>query len=135
MATAPHTHGNPGGHVQAPVGGLGEALLDESVLAGVVRQHGDPPVRRGGVDRLVERSGELVELAVDLDAEGLERALGRMATGSSGGCRDRRRHDRRELGGRRDRSGGDDRPGDAAGEPLVAVLADDPGEGRPRRSR
>ena len=122
VCTAPHTHGRSGGQSQ-DAGGRAEALLDDAVLAGVVREHGDPAHRPGGFDGRVEGDGQGVELAVDLDADGLERALGRVAAGAPGGGGDRRGHDRRQLDRRLDRAGGDDRPGDAGGEALVAEVA------------
>ena len=96
VCTAPHTHGRPGGHV-AGAGGPTEAILDDAVLAGVVRQHRDPATRNRGLDGGVDRRRQHVQLAVDLDPDGLERALGRVPAGAAGGRRDGRRDDGRQL--------------------------------------
>ena len=101
-----------------------ELLLDDPVLARVVRQHRDPPTRHDGLDRRVDRRRQRVELAVDLDADRLERPLGGMTARTSGGRRNRAGDDRGQFGGRLDRSGVDDRPRDPRREALVAVLAD-----------
>jgi hypothetical protein len=90
----------------------------------VIRQDGEPATGNERADRLVERDRQRLELAVDLDPDRLEGALGGMASGPPRRSRDRRRHDRRQLSCRLHRPGSDDRPGDAVGEALVAVLAD-----------
>ena len=74
------------------------------------------------------------QLAVDLDAQRLEGALGRVAAGPAGGGRDRRAHQLGEPGGageRLPRPLPHDGVGDPAGEPLLAVLPQHPGQ--PRR--
>ena len=106
-------HAGQVGRAVARARRLAEALLDDAVLAGVVREHGDAPAGRGRLDRRVERRRQGVELAVDLDADRLERARRRVAAGAPGRRGDGRRHDRRQLDRRLDRAGGDDRPGDA----------------------
>ena len=68
-------------------GGVAEPVLHDAVLARVVREHGAAAAGRD-LDRLVDRRTEDLELAVDLDADRLERALGRMATAAAGGRRD-----------------------------------------------
>ena len=67
---------------------LAEALLDDAVLARVVGEHGDAPAGREASMACVEGVGQHVELAVDLDADRLERALGRVAAGAAGRRRD-----------------------------------------------
>ncbi|MEJ7721229.1 MAG: hypothetical protein WKF58_12660 [Ilumatobacteraceae bacterium] len=106
----------------AGAGRLAEALLHDAVLAGVVREHRHPPAGRGGRDGLVDGDGERGELVVDLDADRLEAALGRMSSVAT--CRggDRGRDDAGELGGGGDRPGSDDGRCDPPGEALVAVL-------------
>ena len=86
--------------------GLGaELLLDDPVLTGVVREHRDPAARHDGLDRRVDRRRQHIELAVDLDTDRLERALGWMTTGAPGRCGDRAGHDRGQLASS-SRSGG-----------------------------
>ena len=91
-------------------------------------EHGDAAAGAVRLDRLVEGGGQGVELAVDLDADRLERALGRVAAGAPGRRRDGRDDHLGQLGRRLDRAGGDDRRGDAPGEALVAVAEQDAGQ-------
>jgi len=105
-----------------------EPLLDNAVLAGVIREHGDAPLRDGCIDHLVDGVGQHVEFGVHLDPDGLERALGRMATGPSSRRRDRGGDHGGELGCGLDGPRRHDRLGDAAREALVAVSADEAGE-------
>ena len=79
--------------------------------------------------RLVEPVGEVRQLAVDLHADRLERAARRVRAPPARGGGDRVADDvsassRVECSG----PGRDDRVGDAAREPLLAVLRDDRGE-------
>ena len=72
-----------------------------------------------------------VELAVDLDAQRLEGALGRVAAGPAGRGGDRLTHQFGQLGGRPQRGHpalAIDGLGDAQREALLAVLAQDPGQ-------
>src|SRR5581483_1540562 len=69
-------------HATTGFGGA-EAVLHDAVLAGVVRQHRAAPAGHEYVDRLVKRRAEHIELAVDLDTQGLERALGRVAAATA----------------------------------------------------
>ena len=71
------------------------------------------------------RAQQAVQLAVDLDADGLEGPFGGVTTGATSRCGDRVSHDVRELLGVLERSGVDDRPGDPAGELVLAVGPDD----------
>ena len=64
---------------------------------------------------------ELVELAVDVDADRLEAAR-RRVLGRTDAVAERLAHDLRELAGGRERARSDDRAGDAAALPLLAVL-------------
>ena len=78
--------GSPGGVLLlAP---LGEELLDQSVLQRVVGQDDDPAADGQGVDRRGQRRGPGRQLAVDLDPQRLERALGRMPAGAGRGAGD-----------------------------------------------
>ena len=77
-------HARQVGRALAGAGGDGEPLLDDAVLTGVVREHGDAAARARRLDGLVERVGQHVELAVDLDPNRLERPLRRMSAGAAG---------------------------------------------------
>ena len=114
VCTASHTHGSSGGHDAAAGRRLAHALLDDAVLARVVRQHRDPTADLGALDRSVERAGQHVELLVQLDAHRLERALGRMPARAPRGCRDRTDDDLGQTSGGLDRAGRDDGAGDAS---------------------
>ena len=94
------------------------------------------PCGREQRDRVVERAGQLIELAVDLDAQRLERALRGMTTSAARRRRDRVAHDVRELrwSSRWD-ARAHDRGGDPLGVALVAVVAQDVGRARPRPRR
>ena len=125
MCTASHTHGRPGGQVQPPVTAT-EPVLHDAVLARVVREHRDPATGRRQVDGTVDGGGQDLQLAVHLDADGLERALGRMAAATTGRRRNGLPDDAGQLGRRLDRARRDDGGGDADGEALVAVLLEHP---------
>ena len=88
----------------------------------MVRQHRSPATGPETRDRLVERAGQLPELVVHLDADGLEGPLGRVPTPSPGRSRDGVAHQGGQGGGVRDRPGGHDGPGDPGGVPFVGVL-------------
>ena len=77
--------------------------------------------------------GQDVELLVHRDADGLERALGGVAAGAAGRRGDGVADELGQLGGGGHRAGGDDGPGDAAGEALVAEGAQEARRGRARR--
>ena len=107
---------------------VAQLLLHQPVLERVVRhdrQTATGSERRHGA---VEGVRELVQLAVHLDADRLEGALGGVAAAAAGRCGDRVAHDLRELLGVGDRPRRHDRPGDACGVPLLPVGADDAGE-------
>jgi hypothetical protein len=101
----------------------------------VVGEHDQPPAGGEQVDGLRQGGLEGVQLAVDLDAQGLEGPAGRVGTGPPGGCGHSRLDQLDELAG-----GGDggtaaclvEGAGDAAREAFLAVLAQDAGELGPR---
>src|SRR3954447_24132961 len=73
------TDARQAGWAGAPSGRcLAQAILHDPVLARVVREDGDPTIGSKCVDRRVDRLRQDLEFAVDLDADGLERALGRV---------------------------------------------------------
>ena len=72
---------------------------------------------------------QLVQLLVDGDPDGLEYPAGRMPPGASGGGGDGLPDHVGELTGGGDRAGGDDGPGDAPGEPALAVVGEQFDEG------
>ncbi len=74
-------HGRPGA--------CGERLLDQPVLERVVAHHHDPAADADRVDRRRDRPAQHPELVVDLDPQRLERALGRVPSGTTGRGRDR----------------------------------------------
>src|SRR5688500_922055 len=63
--------------------GIREDTLHDAVLAGVIGEHRATARWLQQIDRIVERTGQHVELTIDLDADRLERALGRMATAAA----------------------------------------------------
>jgi hypothetical protein len=77
------------------------------------------------VHRLVEPVGEALELAVHLDAQGLERAPGRVGPPAAGRRGDRRGDRLDQLAGGGDGPGRHDAARDLAGEALLAVGGDD----------
>src|SRR5665648_1302947 len=72
-------HREPAGG--ARVGAPCQGVLDQPVLEGVVREHQDAATDRQTLDGRRKRPLERAELVVDLDPDGLERALGRVAAG------------------------------------------------------
>ena len=135
VGTAPHTHGRPGGQVQPPV------AASRNAPSRCGPRPSGRRARRSGRRARARRwpassgAGQDVELVVDLDAQRLERALGRVAAacgGPAAGMASRTISASSPVV--RDRAGGDDGPGDAAGEALVAVAARAPRRARPRRS-
>jgi len=90
----------------------------------VVGEYGTAAARDQNLDGLVERRTEHIELAVHFDAQGLERALGRVTAAPAGRGGNGVADDIDQLGGGRQRAGGDDGVGDAAGEALVAVVVE-----------
>ena len=113
-------------------GQRGEGLLDDAVLQRLVGQHDDPAADAQRVERGRNGGAQRVQLAVDLDAQRLEGALGRVAAVAAGRGRDRRRAPARPAA--RSRSSGAwraravDGLGDPQGEALLAVLAQHPGQ-------
>src|SRR5665647_1643104 len=89
-------HREPAGG--ARLGAPGQGVLDQPVLEGVVREHQDAATDRQALDGRRKRPLERAELVVDLDPDGLERALGRVAAGGPGGRRDGRPDHRRQPG-------------------------------------
>ena len=69
--------GKPGGRARGRP--RGERAFRRAVLEGVVRQDRDPAADGEDVDRLVDGAAPDLELVVDLDAQGLEGPLGRVA--------------------------------------------------------
>ena len=108
-----------------------EHILDDAVLKRVVADHADAPAGVRPADGSFQAAFQNVELAVHLDAQGLERALGRVSAGAARACRDGRLDDVDQLRARFKRgllAGADDEVRDAAGPPLIGVGADDPSE-------
>src|SRR5690606_4424143 len=63
-------HARQVGRTGAPAGlRVAEAVLHDAVLARVVRQHGAAAARGEQPDGVVERTGQLIELAVHRDAQ------------------------------------------------------------------
>ena len=86
--TASHTHGRPGGQVQPPVTAWrNRSFTMRSSPEWYASTATRPP---GAVASMAASmaSGRICELAVDLDADGLEGALGRMAAAAAGRRRD-----------------------------------------------
>ena len=97
----------------------------------VVRQHDDASAHGEGVDRRGQRTPQDLELGIDLDPQGLEGPLGRIAAGAAGRCRDAGADQLHQACARLE--GGlapfpDHRVGDATCKPLFAVLAQNAGE-------
>src|SRR5690242_8567738 len=69
--------------------GLPEPLLDQAVLERVEADDRDPPARVDQLEGQLQALSELPELVVDLDPQGLERPLRRVALAEAGGRRDR----------------------------------------------
>ena len=109
-------------------GPLGELLLHDPVFERVVREHEHPPAGGEEVHGVLEAVAQVRQLAVDLHADRLEGAAGRVATGAPGRRRDRRLDRVDELAGGRQRPAAQDLAGDAPGEPLLAVALDDANE-------
>ena len=94
----------------------------------MIREHGAAALGFEQIDRVIECTGQHVEFAVDLDANRLERALGRMPTAASRGRGYRVAHDLAQFDGGRDRPSRHDRARDPRCEPFVAVTAQHLGE-------
>ena len=123
------TTGRSGGTVE--VVPRGEGLLDEPVLERVVAHHHDAAADADGVDGGGDGPAQHAELVVDLDAQRLEGALGRVSARTPRRRRDRLAEQLDQPGRAGERLGlplPDDRPGDLAGELLLAVAAQDPGQ-------
>ena len=123
-ATAPQTQGRPGGQTHPPEAAVGEDLLRQAVLAGVVADHGAHAPDREVRQARRERRVELAQLVVDLDPQRLEHPARRVALAAG-----RRRHGRRHHVGQLprggQRTGRHDRPGDAPGQPPLSVLTEE----------
>ncbi|SVC59006.1 uncharacterized protein METZ01_LOCUS311860, partial [marine metagenome] len=87
----------------------------------VVGEYHSPTTGNQAFDGDIEGVGQLGQFTVDLDAQGLERALGRMAATASGRCRDRFTDKVRQLECVGDGAGCDQHRCDPAGVPLVTV--------------
>src|SRR5262249_29687690 len=105
-----------------------KAVFDDAVLTRVIREHDAATTRNEQLDGVVEGVAEDVELTVDLDADRLERATGRVAAVPAGSRGDRVAHDVGQLGGGRQGPGGHDCPSDASGEALLAVFPQYPAQ-------
>jgi hypothetical protein len=103
---------------------LGERLLHEAVLEGVVREHCDATTGFERVERLIESCLELSQLVINFNPESLKGSPGRMAASSPRRSRDRLFHDLGQLLGVCDGACGDDGPGDPRCEPLFPEPAD-----------
>src|SRR4029079_1660914 len=99
------------GRADAATGPLGEEALDATVLERVEGERADAATDLRDAPAERERLVELLQLAVDRDADCLEGALGRVAAGKAGGRGDRGGDRLVELEGRR--------------ELLAAAAADD----------
>ena len=111
--------------------GKAEDLLDQPVLQRVVGQYGDPTVKRERRDGTRQYGFERFELGVDLDPEGLKRALRGMATGLAGSRGDRviQQLDQSTRGDEGLALAlGDYSPSNPVGVPFLAVRAQDSGQ-------
>jgi hypothetical protein len=109
----------------------GEGLLHDAVLEGVEADHDQPATDGERLDGGGQRAGQHTELVVDLDAQGLERPLGGVAPGAPGGGRDGVADQLGQPGGAGERLPGPlplDGGGDPAGEALLAVDPEHPGQ-------
>ena len=128
MGCTPLGRRQVGGPGPAAGGGVAEPGLHDAVLAGVVREHRAAPTGLQGGEPGVDGGRQHVELGVHRDADRLEGALGRVTAGAAGRRGDGVAHDLGQLGGGGDGTGGDDRPGDAAGVALVAEGSEQAGQ-------
>ena len=116
---------------RAPFGMLREDVLDDAVLQRVVADDHQAPARGEPPHRRLKARSQNVQLRVHLDAQRLERPLGRMASRPAGGRGDGRLDDFHQVLARLDGALlalPADELRDAAGPTLVRVLADDPSE-------
>ena len=74
-----------------------EHILDDAVLKRVVADHADAPAGVRPADGSFQAAFQNVELAVDFDAQGLERALGRVSASAARACWDSRLDDVDQL--------------------------------------
>jgi hypothetical protein len=100
----------------------------------VVRDRDDAAPGLERVYRIGQRLLEGAQLAVDFDADGLERPARRMGAGPARRRGDRVLDDHGERGRPGYRPGGDDRRGDARRESFLPERPDDAGEGALRIS-
>ena len=97
----------------------------------MVGLHHDPASDRDGADRSRHGPPQHGQLVVDLHPQGLERPLGGVPAGATSGSRDLGVEQLDECcrgGEGLGLTAPDDRAGDLAGELLLAVVAQDPGE-------
>ena len=124
VLTAPHTHGSSGGHSHPPVSACRmRSLAIRSSPEWYDSTASRPPGTSASI-ALSSASGSASSSPLTSIRIAWNVRLAGWPPVRRAGGRDRRRHDRRQLRCRLDRPGGDDRPGDAVGEALVAVLAD-----------
>ena len=124
------------GRTVAVAGGHpGEGGLDQPVLTRMVGDDDAAPARLQQVQRLFESLGQLAELLVDGDADGLEDPAGRVAPCAAGGGRNggstTSAADPSSVKGRAATIG----PGDPPGEPALAVARRRAPRARLRRTR
>jgi len=111
-------------------GSVAEDVLDDAVLTRVVAQHCAAALRGEQIQGLRKGVFEHGKFVIDLDADRLEGLAGRMAGLATSRSRNGLAHDVGEFTGRGDRTGGDDRPGNASGVVLVAVALENPPRAR-----
>ena len=94
----------------------------------MVGDDGAPAAGHEHVDRLIDGIGQEPQLAVHLDADGLERPLGGVSTAPAGRCGDGGADHLDQLPGPVERASGDDGARQAAGEALATVLVQHAGQ-------
>jgi hypothetical protein len=107
--------------------GIAQEALDDAVLEAVEADDGKPPPLAQQRFRGRQRSLQLVELGVHVDADSLEAAGGGIL-GSAGPVAEGLAHDASQVAGRLERAGGDNRAGDPAALALLAVGVEDVGD-------
>ena len=126
LGRAPAAADGQVGRADAAARAVGEEALDAAVLERVEGDRGQPALGAQELPRQRQRGVELLELAVDRDADRLEGALGRVAAAEARGRGDRRGDgvDELEGGGERaELAAADDLARDPLGVALLAVLA------------
>ena len=104
-------------------GGCGEHPLDNAVFQRLVGHHHDSPADSQRVQRRGQSAAQSIQLAVDRDAQRLERPLGGMSAGAPSRRRNRLVDNLNQLGGRGERGTGaaaDNMGGDAASQSFFA---------------